>query len=465
MTGLGRRSILVTAVVCAVGASLLLSATYNRVYQAEATLLLRDDLEPRDEAVLLGSESVRSSVAQFLGVDELPPRATIEPREGTQLIRIVVRSGDARTAAIVANAYADTYIDLRGTGPDTSDYDAALADLRASITGTTEAIAAINEQGELSADNELLRQLYADQLDALEQQLADLLADPTSLGEVDLVAAATYDTKATVPGSPERPQMLRAALLAAAAGLVIGLLAMFIGTRSDDTLRRPDDLAAIRRKIPIIGRIPHDPALRRRPALHRRRLDDTSLTAVHAMRDEVLFLGLDRTLRVIQVCGAARDAGATTIATELALALSEYSSVVLVDLDLRSPEIHRMVGVDDSIGMVDNLDAESIDMTLHPVQERLAVITAGKPPVQPLGLLSRMRLDAMMGELRDRFDVVVLDTPDLGTYGDSTMIARLADAVILVTRRGHTSTAAVRSACRELERVKAEILGFVVNDL
>jgi polysaccharide biosynthesis transport protein len=465
VTGLGRRSIIVTGVVCAALTALLLSSTYPRVYSSVATLLLRDDLDVRDEAVFIESEAMRDHVAERLGVDSLPPPATAITFSDAQLVEIVIESGDAITAATVANAYAESYIELREPIPDPVGYESAMADLRQSITGTTETIAALDAKGELSPEDQLLREIFVEQLADFEQQLDTLEGDPDRLGEVEMVPAATIDDPASVPGSPDTPKVVRLVLLAAAAGLVIGLIAWAILNRLDDTLRRPNDVAALRRRTPIIGRIPHDPSLQRRPATTRRRIDDTSLTSVHALRDEVLFLGLDEAIRVIQVCGASKGAGATTIATELALALSEYSTVALVDLDLRSPNIHRMVGFEGGPGLVDVLDDEPIDMTLHPVNERLAVIGAGRPPARPLGLLSRVRLDTMVDELRDRFDVVVLDTPDMAEFGDSTMIARLADAVIVVTRLGHTSAAEARSACRELDRVRAPILGFVVNDI
>jgi polysaccharide biosynthesis transport protein len=462
-----RRSIVATAVFSAVIASLLLTATYDRVYRAEAVLLMRDDVDVAKEVVLMRSLPMRAAVAHRLGA-EGAPEPTIERRGSTQQLSIVVRSGDPATAAAVANAYADAYIEYRGTTPDTSAYDRAMADLDASLVVAQHAIDTIESRrdvyGNLTPDDQLLRQLFAAQLADLEVQVDALRNDPASLVNAQQLPAATVQTKATLPGEPVEPRVVRSALIAALAGLLIGIIAIVIAERNDDTLRHTNDLLAIRRRMPIIGRIPHDPSLQRRPVNHRRRIDDASVSSVHLMRDEVLFLGLEPPTRVIQVCGASPGSGATTIATELALALSDYSSVVLVDLNLRSPDIHHVLGVDDSIGLVDNLDTESIDMTLYPVEERLAVITAGRPPAQPLGMLSRVRLDMMMAELRDRYDVVVLDTPDLQTYGDSTMIARLADAVIVVTRLGVTPTSAVRNACRELERVRATIMGFVVND-
>ena len=457
------RTIVCTAVGCAVFASLALTATYHRVYRAEATLVLRADLDPLDEVVLLRSESLRTTVAARLGTTTLPPEPTITARAGTQQIDIVVRSGDAFTAAAVANAYAATYIDARGAAADTSAHDQAVADVDASIIVAEQAIATLDGNAELSSDDEVLRQLFVDQLADLRVQLAELeAAAPGGTGALE--AAATLQPKATLPGTPEQPRVVRRALFAAAAGLLIGLGAILVAGRADDTLQRSAELGTIRRRIPIIGRIPHDGSLAHRPLSRRRRIDDISATSVNALRDEVLFLGLEPPTRVILICSASPGAGATTVATELAIALSDYSSVVLVDLDLRSPQIHEMLGMDDTLGVVDNLNAESIDMTLYPVEERLSVIAAGRPQVRPLGMLSRVRLDEMMAELRDRYDVVVLDAPNLETYGDATMIARLADAVIVVARLGHTSATSVRSACRELERVGAPIMGFVVND-
>lgn len=461
----GRRTVLVVAVLGAVAASMLLTALSPRVYRAEATVLLRDGSNAAVEAQLIGSGVIRFGVGQRLGIETLPPPARVTSRSGTQVVSIVVRSGHAATAAVVANTYAATYIDLRGPAPDISDFEDAVADLEEQIATLRIAIDNIDNATVTNPDDKVPRDLFVARLSHLELQLATLEADPTSLGDIDIVPAATIDEKATPPGKAEEPRPARTAGLAALAGLLIGVIAIGVAERSNDALRDVSELNAIRRRVPVIGQIPHDAALQIRPSVGRRRVDDTSYTSIHGLRDEVLLIGLEPPMRVIQVCAAAPGAGATTIATELAIALSEYSSVALIDLDLRSPEIHHMVGLHNPIGMVDNLDSHPIDLTLFPIQEGLDVIAAGRPPSSPLAVLSRVRLDTMMNEMRDRYDIVVIDSPDLESYGDATMIARLVDAVIVVARVGHTSTSLIRSACHELDSANARIMGFVINDM
>jgi len=254
-------------------------------------------------------------------------------------------------------------------------------------------------------------------------------------------------------------------IAALAAGLALGLIAAFVVDKLDDTLRTVADIQRLAGAGPVLAAVPIDPAAAR-PPLALVRSSDPGSTAYRVLRNQVL--ALDRTRRVIQVTSVRTGDGATTTAANLAIAFAEHGDpVVVVDADLRAPAVHRAFGVDGSLGLVDNLADESLDMTALPLDDRLTVVAAGPVPTDAAALLASDSFEAVIAELRTRFSYVIVDSSPLDT-GDDTgpdaaLVARVADAVVVVTGMGDTSARELRRALDELGATGAPLAGVVAN--
>ncbi|MFN0071719.1 MAG: CpsD/CapB family tyrosine-protein kinase [Chloroflexota bacterium] len=188
--------------------------------------------------------------------------------------------------------------------------------------------------------------------------------------------------------------------------------------------------------------------------------------AYRTLRTNLEFSSLDSPLRTIVVTSAGVNEGKSTVLANLAVALAESGKTVLVvDCDFRSPSLHTIIGGPQSPGFTDVLLGGTVDDAIHTTAiSGLSLMPSGPLPPNPGEILGSNRLDKVWEDLKQRADVVLIDTPPIGLVSDAAQLAPRCDGVLLVLRAGHTRREASQNAKRQLEQVKARILGVVLND-
>ncbi len=196
----------------------------------------------------------------------------------------------------------------------------------------------------------------------------------------------------------------------------------------------------------------------------------------------------DLGLRTFVISSTVPREGKTTISVNLAVALARKGlKVILVDSDLRIPQIHEILGLDNSYGLSSVLEgrlkakevlADITDpgaakkaglqsfLQTVPVDsgsDNLRVLTSGPIPPDPLSLLESVRMKALIEELKTMADFVIFDTPPLTNVGDTLTLAGLADANIFVVGAGSVEQHQVTWAKHLLSNVEANVLGCFLN--
>ena len=115
------------------------------------------------------------------------------------------------------------------------------------------------------------------------------------------------------------------------------------------------------------------------------------------------------------------------------------ANVVLVDADLRKPDLHRMFAIDGSNGLTNNLAGDPMELTIQRITDQLWVIVGGPVPPNPSELLSGRRMDAFAEELARRFDYVIIDSAPLLAVSDAAALSRHVDGVLLVAQAKRVS--------------------------
>ena len=469
-----RRWFVLAGVAATLLPALLLTLLQDDIYRAESTMLLTrssiDELVELDSAQndtaarrinneigIVEGVIVRSQVLTSLGL-ESAPRAHAVGDASSDLITVRVDSSAPELAAALANAYVDAYIDVK-TAQNSQLANTAVGRLQEWIAELQVQIDAVDDKIATSANTTALiveRTKLGDEQTQLIDNLQQLRVD-IALG---LAPAEVVDV-AVAPDGSFAPDLWRTLLAALAAGLAIGLIAAFAIDEFDDTLRTVADIHRLTSAGPVLAAVPLDPSATA-PPLALTRSSDPAATAYRVLRNQLV--AMDRSRRVFQVTSVRAGNGATTTAANLGVAFAEHGeSVVVVDADLRHPQIHRVFGVSGSLGLVDNLADESIDMTSLPLDERLTVIASGPVPPDPAALLAAGTFEDFVAQLRARFMYVVIDSSPLDVTGDAALVARTVDAVIVVTGMGDTSARDVDRSIAELADSGAPIAGIVAN--
>ncbi|MEC2158585.1 CpsD/CapB family tyrosine-protein kinase [Virgibacillus halodenitrificans] len=185
------------------------------------------------------------------------------------------------------------------------------------------------------------------------------------------------------------------------------------------------------------------------------------------VRTNLQFSAVDEELRRIMVTSAGPGEGKSMTTANLAVVYAQQGKkVLLIDADLRKPTIHYTFRLDNLRGLSNFLVGEaSIEEAVSSSDvENLDLISCGPIPPNPSELLASKRMEKMLAEASEMYDVVLLDTPPVLAVADAQILSGLADGVVLVVRSKHTEYEAAEKAIEALQAVNARVLGTVLND-
>lgn len=190
--------------------------------------------------------------------------------------------------------------------------------------------------------------------------------------------------------------------------------------------------------------------------------------AIRTLRNTILLSDFDRNIRSMLVTSASPGEGKSTTAVHLAIAHAQQGKkTLLIDADLRRPTVHKKLGIAAELGLSNVLMGQSAwkDVVLPvPSVPDLYIIPSGPPSRRASDLIG-----PMMGELLDNtnteFDLVVVDAPPTLGFAEPLQIATIVDGILVVTRAGETKRQAVQSVISTLRRVRANVIGIVLNQV
>lgn len=185
-----------------------------------------------------------------------------------------------------------------------------------------------------------------------------------------------------------------------------------------------------------------------------------------AVRTNLLFSGVDNPRRKLLVTSAVPREGKTTTVVNLGMTMAlAGSKTLLIDTDLRRPGLHRHLQLTAKVGLTSVL-ANQADPHQAIQSTKLAdlfVLPSGPLVANPSELLGSRRMAELVGHLQQQYDILVFDSPPVMTVADALVLVGLSDSVILVVRSGGAPHEVVSRAKKQLESVKANILGVLLN--
>lgn len=190
--------------------------------------------------------------------------------------------------------------------------------------------------------------------------------------------------------------------------------------------------------------------------------------AYRTLRTNIQFSSIERTVKVIMVASAEKGEGKSTTISNLAVSYAqEGRNVLLIDSDLRTPSLHYIFSQPNRVGLSSILanQAQWPEVIKETDILNLSLLTSGPVPPNPSELLGTHRMTTLLNELRDRYDMILIDTPPVLAVTDSLIVSSLSDGVILVVSAGKVEKELVKQAKASLERVNDRILGVVFNSM
>ncbi|MFF2890556.1 CpsD/CapB family tyrosine-protein kinase [Paenibacillus sp. NPDC057967] len=190
--------------------------------------------------------------------------------------------------------------------------------------------------------------------------------------------------------------------------------------------------------------------------------------AYRSLRTNIDFSSIDEKLQVIMVSSAGPGEGKSTTITNLAITFAQSErKVILIDADLRKPTAHHTFSISNRHGLSTVLSQQcTLDDAIQNTNvPGMDVMTSGFIPPNPAEMLNSKRMTALIQELREKYDVVLIDTPPLLAVTDAQIVATKSDGAILVVDQGRVKREIAKKAVHNLQTVNARILGVVLNNV
>ena len=489
-----RKWVIVLVIVVVTAAAFGFSKLHAKVYQGRADLIYQAQLDLADpltgqtytdptqmsveldavDAVIKGPGITRTanSALQQKGlpttgfkVGAQVARDSSTASTGTSnIVSILATDGNPKVAAAVAQTYADTFVQWR--------VDQARAQTAAAIAAVKQQMHEYTGAAQKSSDYLLL-----------QQRLRDLqILKATATGNFSVLVPAR------VPQAPIAPKPLRSAILGFVLGLVAGICLAFVREQFDTSVRHADEIAEVL----------HQPILARVPCLSREQMKSPDLVtlvdsadhvseAFRRLRTNLGFMNVDGNAKTLMLTSSLQGEGKSVTVANMAVTLARAGKkVVVVDADMRRPRQHALFGLQNKVGAssVAVGDADLVE-ALQPVQvvsqngdgskpdfgawaaaeavTMLWVLTSGLIPPNPGEIVASQRFASVLSTLRDKADVVLVDSPAMLAVGDAAALAAEVDGLIFLVDMAQARRPILQAAAEQLSQVPCAMMGLIVR--
>jgi polysaccharide biosynthesis transport protein len=324
------------------------------------------------------------------------------------------------------------------------------------------------------------RQVYEAMLQRVKESSIVSAMKATNVRVIDAAKPPVH------PYKPNLPLNSAAGLMC---GLMLGAALIVVRTRTNLNVQNPGD-AGMLLGIPELGVIPAAGGGRKqlsplqmvfsggKQLENPGSADITYSGKTQAVADSfravlasILFAEAKQHQRVLVITSANPGEGKTSTVTNLAATLANMNrKVLLIDGDIRSPRLHTLFGVDNSVGLTSVLRqiAGNKTPTITAIREtgipNLHVLTSGPAIQADADLLFSPSMTALIARYREDYDMVLIDTPPMLLMPDARVLGRVADGVVLIARAGRTGRDAIQAAFRRFVEDHTPVLGVVLND-
>lgn len=321
---------------------------------------------------------------------------------------------------------------------------------------------------QLYREVEVKTQLYTALLNSYQQLR---IAKAGEIGNVRIVDTAVE------PVEPIKPRKLLVLLLAIFVGGFLGtLLALFrnmlrTGVKDSTQIEREFDL-------PVYATVPRSPIQETRmsilkkkksiPILAVKHSDDIAIESLRSIRTAIHFALASAKNNIIMIAGPAPEVGKSFISTNLATIFAQSDKkVLLIDADMRRGYMHKYFDVEVKPGLSEFLSNQAeLSQVIHQTEVNgLNVITRGKSPTNPSEMLGSQKFKALLDELSQQYDHIIIDTPPILAVTDGIIISQYAGVNLLIARYSKSQMKELELSLNRFEQAGVKVNGFILNDI
>lgn len=321
---------------------------------------------------------------------------------------------------------------------------------------------------QLFREVEVKQQLYTGLLNSYQQLR---IAKAGEIGNVRIVDTAVEPIE---PIKPKKLQILILSIfLGGFLGTLLALLRNMLRSGVKDSTQIENEL-----DLPVYATVPRSPVQESRikllkkkkniPILAVKHSDDIAIESLRSMRTAIHFALSSAKNNIIMVSGPAPEVGKSFISTNLATILAQSQKrVLIIDADLRRGYLHKYFNLQTQPGLADYLNGQTdLNQVIKATEvSGLDVIVRGKSPANPSELLSTTQFAAMLSQLSEQYDHILIDTPPILAVTDGIIISQHAGVNLVIARYAKTQMKELELTINRFEQAGVKVNGIILNDI
>ncbi len=318
-------------------------------------------------------------------------------------------------------------------------------------------------------DTQILKVAVQNTDPVLARDIADTLVEEFTMEiqritKTNNVAVVDY---ARLPLEPVKPNIVMNTAIAGILGLMVILLIVFLKEYFDNTAKTEKDIENLL-GLPILGAVPNfNHGSKSGKFLISDNPSSPVAEAYRKITTNIEFSNVDNEIKTIMITSAKQDEGKTTTICNIAAVMTELKkNILIMDLDLRKPAVHKQFNLSNKTGLTDLLmNKDDFKSYLQNISPGMDVITTGRVPANPAEIINSRTLKELIKEMAAEYDYILLDAPPVMLVSDPITISTYSNAVVLAIEHGKTEKELAKKAVDSLKQVDANIIGAVFNNI
>ncbi|PHR59497.1 MAG: hypothetical protein COA44_00725 [Arcobacter sp.] len=305
------------------------------------------------------------------------------------------------------------------------------------------------ELGELTRNSSVNQEIYSF---LLKRRVETAILNSSTLSQARLMDPAT------LPMRPYAPKKMRMLLMGALLGLIIGVIIAFIRASINNVISNIEEIEK-RSPIPIYGKIPYN----------KKKVQATSYEeAFRILRTNLEFINTDKPSKTVLVASSISGEGKSTTIKNMAVMLVKLNKkVIVLDLDLRRPSLHKYFkGITNDIGLSMLLSGQNnLQECLQRTKDNIEIISAGPTPPNPSELIMSEEMDLLLKTLSKSYDYILIDTPPYSIVTDATILMKKVDIVLFSIMADYSSRKCIPQLKEILKNYQIEFAGIIYHGI
>lgn len=311
----------------------------------------------------------------------------------------------------------------------------------------------IAEYSEASKDYELQKNMYVSMQAKFSTESVDLKMPKTPI---------TLHEDAELPQSPAKPNVFLNLILGALVGLAFGIGLAFFLEYLDTSVKTLEDVERYL-QVPVLAVIPKDVGV-----LHKQSGLTPDAEAYRILRTNIEFNRKSADANSITVVSGGAGEGKSTTLVNLAYICAQGGyNTLMIDGDLRRPKLHTFFDINNSVGLTNYLTTELMleDVILQTPIDNLYFMPSGILPADAAGILNSRRMSELIADVKNRFDLVLIDSPPILGVSDAAVLASEVDLTMIVIQHRKLPRSMLLRVKQCIENVGGNLLGVVLNNV